>query len=72
MAYASEIFNPGRTLGERFDGLRRLIAEKRAENRAYRRTINELDRLSERELADLGITRANIPGIAYEASKEVR
>ena len=72
MAYASEIFNPGRTLGERVDGVRRLIDEKRAEKRAYRRTFNELHRLSERELADLGMCRADIPSIAYDAAKEVR
>ena len=32
--------------------------------RRYRETVNELSRLSNRELSDLGITRADIDGIA--------
>lgn len=32
--------------------------------RRYRETVNELSRLSNRELSDLGITRADIHGIA--------
>jgi uncharacterized protein YjiS (DUF1127 family) len=32
--------------------------------RRYRETVNELSRLSTRELNDLGITRADIHGIA--------
>ena len=32
----------------------------------YRATVNELQSLSNRELADLGISRASISSIAYE------
>lgn len=32
--------------------------------RNYRRTVNELERLSTRELNDLGISRADIPRVA--------
>ena len=32
--------------------------------RRYRQTINELSRLSNRELADLGITRGEIAAVA--------
>ena len=39
-----------------------------AQKRIYRTTINELSQLSGRELADLGISRANIRSIAYEAA----
>ena len=35
--------------------------------RSYRRTVNELNALSNRELADLGIIRADIPFIARRA-----
>lgn len=36
-----------------------------------RRTIKELNRLSDRELSDIGITRYDIPAIAkYDASKK--
>jgi uncharacterized protein YjiS (DUF1127 family) len=32
--------------------------------RRYRDTVNELSRLSTRELNDLGLTKSDIPGIA--------
>ncbi len=32
--------------------------------RRYRNTVNELSRLSARELNDLGLTRADIPSVA--------
>ena len=35
--------------------------------RAYRRTMSELNALSNRELADLGISRADIPFVARRA-----
>ena len=36
--------------------------------RKYRETYNELGRLSNRELADLGLSRADIPTIARKAA----
>lgn len=35
--------------------------------RRYRNTVNELNRLSTRELNDLGISRADIPFVARKA-----
>jgi uncharacterized protein YjiS (DUF1127 family) len=35
----------------------------------YNRTVSELSHLSNRELADLGLTRSDIPRIAREATK---
>ncbi|WAJ31116.1 DUF1127 domain-containing protein [Antarcticirhabdus aurantiaca] len=35
--------------------------------RRYRETVNELGRLSHRELADLGIARSDIPTLARRA-----
>ena len=37
---------------------------------AYRRTLNELERLSERELKDLGISRYDIHRIARESASQ--
>ncbi|UXN03442.1 MULTISPECIES: DUF1127 domain-containing protein [unclassified Bartonella] len=37
--------------------------------RRYRTTVNELSRLSSRELNDLGINRAEIPTIARRATR---
>ena len=48
-----------------FDFLNRRIASW---NR-YKRTVNELQALSNRELADLGISRADIARIAKEAAR---
>jgi uncharacterized protein YjiS (DUF1127 family) len=35
----------------------------------YSRTVSELERLSHRELADLGLTTYDIPRVAREASR---
>lgn len=35
--------------------------------RRYRDTVNELNRLSNRELTDLGISRGDIPHVARKA-----
>lgn len=37
--------------------------------RSYRRTVNELSNLRDRDLADLGISRSDIPAIARQASR---
>ncbi|MBT8424912.1 MAG: DUF1127 domain-containing protein [Silicimonas sp.] len=39
-----------------------------AQYRTYRRTLDELERLSDRELADLGISRLGLRSIAYRAA----
>ena len=49
---------------ERFNTLR----EKIAARAIYRATVAELNTLSSRELADLGIHRSSIKSIAYEAA----
>jgi uncharacterized protein YjiS (DUF1127 family) len=45
----------------------RLVTSYRAW-RKYRETYNELMRLSSRDLADLGISRAEIPSIARQTA----
>jgi len=37
--------------------------------RRYRDTVNELSRLSNRELNDLGISRGDIPHVARQAAR---
>ncbi|MGR3571912.1 DUF1127 domain-containing protein [Brevirhabdus sp.] len=44
------------------------IAENFKRYRLYRRTVNELEALSGRDLADMGISRGSIHSIAYEAA----
>jgi uncharacterized protein YjiS (DUF1127 family) len=48
----------------------RLVSTYRAW-RKYRETYNELMRLSSRDLADLGIHRAEIPTIARQSARAV-
>lgn len=37
--------------------------------RAYRTTVNELSRMSDRELSDLGISRGDIPFVSRRAAR---
>lgn len=51
--------------------LRRVVAERRAYARAYHRTYAELDALSDRDLADIGISRVQIRDIATDHAMEL-
>jgi uncharacterized protein YjiS (DUF1127 family) len=44
------------------------IRTRRARNRVFRQTFNELHSLSNSELADIGIHRTMIRGLAKEAA----
>ncbi|MGR3712302.1 MAG: DUF1127 domain-containing protein [Shimia sp.] len=46
------------------------LAERARQYRTYRQTVNELNELSDRELADLGLHRSMIRRLAIEASRE--
>jgi uncharacterized protein YjiS (DUF1127 family) len=37
--------------------------------RRYQRSLRELSRLGDRELADIGLTRSDIPAAAWKASQ---
>ena len=54
----------GARVANYFNGLR----ARRAKYAVYRETLHELETLSDRELNDLGITRGEIRGIAYQAA----
>lgn len=45
-----------------------VVRERYARYRTYRRTLNELGELSERELNDLGLNRSMLRACAYEAA----
>lgn len=53
---------------DRMSGLFAQFGAALARHRVYRRTLDELRQLSDRELADLGISRASIGDIAREAA----
>jgi uncharacterized protein YjiS (DUF1127 family) len=58
-----------------FGGIRRFfrnLAVWSAENRAYHDTVDELYALSDRDLADIGISRSDIPAVARDAARTAR
>jgi uncharacterized protein YjiS (DUF1127 family) len=59
------------SLNERLSGFRSNLAERFAQYRTYRTTLNELAMLTDRELADMGMHRSNIREIAFEAAYKV-
>jgi uncharacterized protein YjiS (DUF1127 family) len=68
MAYASHPARPFETtwLGQRLVSRWPELGERLAQYRRYRATLDELDLLSDRELADIGMHRSNIREIARE------
>ncbi len=59
-------------LRSRYVSLRAAIAEEMARRARYRRSVIELTALSGRDLSDIGISRADIPRIAFEESQRDR
>ncbi|RMH42256.1 MAG: DUF1127 domain-containing protein [Alphaproteobacteria bacterium] len=68
MAFAQDTRVAHHSLADRAGALFRAAAEAYRRHRLYRQTLNELASLSDRELNDLGLSRAMIRGIAYEAA----
>ena len=69
MAFVSDVQNIEFKLATKFADLRKALAARRAQNKVYRQTVNELRMLSDRDLSDLGIHRSMISAIAHEAAK---
>ncbi len=68
MAYVNTTRTVGHGLADRFAGIVksiRLAAQRRA---IYEQTVRELNGLTNRELADLGIARLNIQDVARVAA----
>ena len=71
MAYINITRTAGFNLTERFNTLRAEIATRVARRAAFRQTFNELSAMTDRELADIGVARCAIAGIAREASNRI-
>ncbi len=69
MAYANDVRSNGFSVFASISALRATLADRLAQRKVYRATVVELSNLSNRELADLGISRSMIKGIALEAAK---
>ncbi|RVV99079.1 DUF1127 domain-containing protein [Mesobaculum littorinae] len=63
---ASNNFETGAT--QRASAAIRSVRQRMAQYRVYRETLSELDALSNRELADLGLGRSMIRRVALEAA----
>ncbi len=68
MAYANDIQTAANAGHRPLSGFFRSVQERFARYRVYRETMLELSGLSDRELADLGISRATIKAVSYEAA----
>ena len=68
MAYVNSTPLARKGLADRLAVLRDAVVTAIAQRRTYLRTVAELNALTDRELADLGISRFSIPEIAREAA----
>ena len=68
MAYATQIRNVEHLLADRFAVVVASVKAARERRRVFRQTLHELNSLSPRELADLGIHRSMITRLALEAA----
>jgi uncharacterized protein YjiS (DUF1127 family) len=68
MAYVTTTRIGTPTLARRDGGLFSTLKAAIARRRVYSRTMGELNQLTDRELADLGISRFSIAQLAHEAA----
>jgi len=68
MAFASASHSYHAGLNDRIHAFLKEASARLARRRLYKRTLNELSDLTNHELADLGLCRANLRSIAYEAA----
>lgn len=68
MAYVNSSRAASFSLADRFSGVLALIKANYARRAVYNQTVRELVALTDRELADLGIARSDIPAVAHEAA----
>ncbi|SDO43491.1 Uncharacterized conserved protein YjiS, DUF1127 family [Lutimaribacter pacificus] len=66
MAFATHIHSTAHAGAHH--GLLAELQDRIARYRLYRKTVNELAVLNARELADLGLCRAQIRAVAYQAA----
>ena len=68
MAYANSTRAARSSFSVRLAAVTRYVRSKLQRRRMYSQTMQELNALTDRELADLGIQRADIRQIAIEAA----
>lgn len=68
MAYATQTLTLSAGISARISAVVAQVKDSWARRSVYKTTVNELSTLSNRELADLGLSRSMIRSIAYEAA----
>lgn len=68
MAYVNTTSAARKGFADRLVALRETVLKALIQRRTYLRTVAELNGLTDRELADLGISRLSIADIAREAA----
>lgn len=68
MAYVNTSRAASLSLADRFPGIIASVKAALARRAVYMQTVRELDALTDRELADLGMSRLEIPALAREAA----
>ena len=69
MFHSTEQPGTGRSLGKMRNQMFASIVRFLHAWRRYNRNLNELSRLGDRELADIGISRSDIPRVAMTAAE---
>lgn len=68
MAYVNSSRQVSVSFGDRIVALVKVVGQSMQRRRVYLETLNELNGLSDRDLADLGILRTDIGQVAREAA----
>ncbi len=68
MTVQTETYFAGSSLFARFSAVRADLADAASKRKVYRKTLTELQNLSTRDLADLGIAPGSVHQIAHEAA----
>ena len=68
MAYVNSSRSVSVSFSDRLNALVKVAMEMIERRKVYNQTVAELNALSDRDLADLGLARANISAVAREAA----
>ena len=68
MSTFNEVSKVRPAVNNRIGGFLNGVTARFAQYRTYRKTLDELQALSDRELSDLGISRHSVRSIAYRAA----
>lgn len=72
MAYTTQIHGLDASLLDRAAAVLSQVSDALAKRAVYRATLNELRQLNDRELNDLGLSRAGIRAVALDAAYGAR